>query len=202
MKNLEKTIGETAVLGIDPQNCFCPGGELGVENGDQVIPVLNTVMAYSRRKGYIIVLSGCWHPAETDHFKKWPPHGVAGTYGAQFHKDLQVRDAVIVRKGTLPGEDAYSAFDGHIVHNGVRMTLEEYLRMKGITCLIIGGLATDYCVLATALDAIKRGFKVILLLDACRAVDIKPGDGERAIEEMKKAGVIISDSASVLCEEE
>lgn len=185
-----------ALLMVDPQNDFCPGGSLAVKDGDQVMEPLNRMMAYARKGDWILAASRDWHPKKTNHFKKWPPHCVKNTNGAKFHPALKVTKAVMVfSKGTLKNQDAYSAFDGH---SDPGEALADYLKSYGVNEVYIGGLATDYCVRASALSAIKEGFRVYLLLDACRAVDIKPGDGDRAIEEMKKAGAILTTTEKVM----
>ena len=142
-----------------------------------------------------------WHPERTKHFAayggKWPPHCVKNTTGAKFHKDLDVDSAEIFFKGMGEYEDekSYSGFGGT---NFAGRSLDSLLNSEDVQKLYIGGLATDYCVKATVLDALKLGFKVYLLEDACRAVNIKPDDGKKAIAEMKKAGAVITSVKEVL----
>ncbi len=184
---------------VDPQNDFCPGGSLAVKNGDEVMEPLNRMMQAAARKNWALVASRDWHPKETSHFKIyggiWPVHCVQGTDGAKFHPALKItKDVMVFSKGTLKDQDDYSAFDGHSKSGEA---LADYLKSYGVDLVYVGGLATDYCVKASVLSAIKEGFKVYLLLDACRAVDLKQGDGERAIEEMKKAGAILTTTKTV-----
>ncbi len=189
---------DSALLIVDVQNDFCPGGKLPVSNGDEVVPVINKVTKYARRfaRCLTIYASLDYHPRKTSHFDKWPRHCVKGTKGAELHPDLDVSGAIFVLKGTAKDKDDYSDFDGHTMPNS--MTLEYSLRNKGIKRLFVGGLATDYCVKFTVLDALKLGFEVYVLEDAIRAVNVKPGDGERAIEEMRKAGAIVTTTKEVL----
>ena len=189
-----------ALLMVDPQNDFCPGGSLPVKNGDEVMEPLNLMMEHAKKNKWILVASRDWHPKKTNHFKiyggVWPVHCVKNTNGAKFHPALKVtKDVMVFSKGTLKDQDAYSAFDGH---SDPGEALADYLRSYGVDEVYVGGLATDYCVKASVLSAIKSGFKVYLLLDACRAVDLKRGDGKRAIEEMKKAGAIVTTTKKVL----
>lgn len=181
---------KNALLIVDVQNDFCPGGALAVPNGDKVIGPLNRMIRFAENNGQLIVVSRDWHPRETSHFVefggKWPVHCVAGTRGALFHKDLKLtRREFIFSKGTKKNEDAYSAFDGTYVSG----SLLDFLRAFYIERLYIGGLATDCCVKASALDARKYGFEVYLLIDACRAVEINAGDGDKAVEEMWGQGI-------------
>ncbi len=162
-----------------------------MEHGDMVVPVLN---AYSRRFQALqmpIYASRDWHPSVTKHFEEfgglWPPHCIQGTPGADFHPNLTLPDQQnIVTKGDSPEDQGYSAFEGHFLDG---TTLAGRLGRDGVEHLYVGGLATDYCVRASALDALKAGFEVTLLLDAVRGVELKPGDSEQAIHEMCAAGV-------------
>jgi nicotinamidase/pyrazinamidase len=179
-----------ALVAVDVQNDFCPGGALGVREGDRVVPVLNRYIARFRQSGAPVFLTRDWHPAKTAHFRAyggvWPPHCVQGTPGAAFHPALEVpAEAVIVSKGMDPEEDAYSAFQA-VDREG--RAFPAVLEARGIRRLFLGGLATDYCVKETTLDAARRGFAVVVLADAIRAVDLTPGDGERAIAAMRDAG--------------
>jgi nicotinamidase/pyrazinamidase len=185
---MEVTVGRNvALLIVDVQRDFLPGGSLGVPDGDAVVPVLNRYIAAARAKGVPIYASRDWHPQNHCSFKPrggpWPPHCVAGTPGAAFAEGLQLpSDAAIIDKATREDADAYSAFSG--------TTLAEQLRRRGVKRLLVGGLATDYCVLNTVRDALREGFGVILLEDAIRAVNVKPGDGERAQREMENGGAV------------
>ncbi len=173
-----------ALLVVDVQNDFCPGGALAVPDGDQVVPVLNAWVAEAERKGVPIYVSRDWHPAGHVSFKErggpWPVHCVQDTDGAEFHPDLRVpADAIKVTKGTRFDQDQYSTFD--------QTGLGEELRRRGIGRLWIGGLAQDVCVRASALDAAKAGFEVHVIEDATRAISEE--SGAEAAEEMREAGV-------------
>jgi nicotinamidase/pyrazinamidase len=176
-----------ALLLVDVQNDFCPGGALAVAEGDQVIAPLNKLIEEFLNRGEPVFRSRDWHPPQTKHFTEfggtWPVHCVQNTKGAEFHPDL-IDDGRIrtISKG-MGDEDSYSAFDG--------TDLASQLRQLGVEEVWVGGLATDYCVKNTVLDALKQGFEVKALEDAMRAVEVNPGDGERAIEEMRKAGAEI-----------
>jgi epoxyqueuosine reductase len=188
-----------ALIVVDVQNDFCPGGALGVRGGDEVVPVLNGYLARFAAAGAPVFLTRDWHPPVTRHFAAygglWPPHCVQGTPGADFHAGLDVpRAAVVVSKGTHPDEDAYSAFQAADAEG---RALPDVLRARGIRRLYVGGLATDYCVRATALDALRAGYEVVVLGDAIRAVDREPGDGERAVEEMRGAGARVVTGSAV-----
>jgi nicotinamidase/pyrazinamidase len=179
-----------ALVVTDVQNDFCPGGALGVSGGDAVVPVMNRYIARFGTAGASVFITRDWHPAKTKHFKAyggaWPPHCVQDTPGAAFHPDLALpADAVIVSKGMDPEEDAYSCFQAEDTSG---MPFAAVLGERGVQRLYVGGLATDYCIRATVLDALREGFEVVVLADAIRAVDVEPGDGERAIAEMRDAG--------------
>jgi len=174
-----------ALLVVDVQKDFLPGGALGVARGDEVLAPLNRALRAFERAGWPVYASRDWHPANHCSFKArggpWPPHCVAGTAGAEFADGLALpRAASIISKAVTPDADAYSAFGG--------TDLALRLRHDGVRRVVVGGLATDYCVLNTVLDARAAGFEVVLLADAVRAVDVRPGDGARALEDMRKAG--------------
>ncbi|THF62624.1 nicotinamidase [Pseudothauera rhizosphaerae] len=174
-----------ALLVVDVQCDFLPGGALGVAGGDAVVPVLNAWLQLFAARGLPCVFSRDWHPADHVSFAArggpWPPHCVAGTPGAEFAVGLDVpADAHVVSKATGADADAYSAFQG--------TGLADWLRRHDIRRLFVGGLATDYCVRASVLDALAEGFDTCLLGDAVRAVDVTPGDGERAIAAMRERG--------------
>jgi nicotinamidase/pyrazinamidase len=179
-----------ALVVVDVQNDFCPGGTLGVPEGDRVVPLLNRYIARFREAGAPVFLTRDWHPPKTRHFQAygglWPPHCVQGTPGALFHPGLEVPpDAVIVSKGMDPDRDAYSAFQAE---DDTGRLLPAALRARGVRRLYLGGLATDYCVKESTLDAAREGYEVVVLADAVRAVDLAPGDGERALNAMRAAG--------------
>lgn len=179
-----------ALLVIDVQNDFCPGGTLPVAEGDQVVAPLNKLIAEFLERGEPVFKSRDWHPEKTKHFAAyggtWPVHCVQNTKGAEFHPelidDIHIR---LVSKG-LGDEDSYSAFDG--------TDLALQLRRLGVEEVWVGGLATDYCVKNTVLDALKEGFRVKAIENAMRAVEVNPGDGARAIAEMAAAGAEIVNS--------
>jgi nicotinamidase/pyrazinamidase len=177
---------KTALLVVDVQNDFCPGGALAVPEGDRVIPVLNTVIG--RLAGSPIYASRDWHPPDTTHFQAfggpWPVHCVAGTRGADLHPDLRLPSgAVIVSKGQDRADDGYSAFEG-TTPDGRR--LPDDLQARNVTDLVVGGLATDYCVRASVLDACRAGLRVTLVTDAIAGIGAE--STTRALEEMRQAG--------------
>jgi nicotinamidase/pyrazinamidase len=179
-----------ALVVVDVQNDFCPGGALAVAEGDRVVAVLNRYAAAFAARGAPVFASRDWHPEQTRHFVAgggpWPPHCLQGTPGARFHPDLRLpAGTVVVSKGMDPDEDAYSSFQARDEDGTDFATL---LRRRGVRRLFVGGLATDYCVRATALDGLAAGFEVVVLEDAVRAVDVQPDDGERALTEMAAAG--------------
>src|SRR6266542_5927423 len=182
-----------ALIVVDVQNDFCPGGSLAVPQGDEVVAPLNKLIEEFLERGEPVFKSRDWHPVKTKHFSlyggTWPVHCVQGTKGAEFHPALTDEIHIrIISKG-LGDEDSYSAFDG----TDLALQLER-LNVKEVW---VGGLATDDCVKNTVLDALKYGLRVKVLQDAVRAVDLEPGDGVRAIEEMRKAGAEIVDERTV-----
>lgn len=179
-----------ALLIVDVQNDFCPGGALAVPEGDKIVPILNKYMMIFSRKKWPIFASRDWHPQETKHFKQfgglWPEHCIQNTKGAGFHPDLRLpQETIILSKGIDPDKDSYSAFQA-VDSKGTEFF--ELLKISGINELFIGGLATDYCVKSSVLDALKLGFKVKLLIDSIKGVNIKSKDSEEAIEEMVSCG--------------
>lgn len=185
-----------ALCVVDVQNDFAdPSGSLYVTDGETVVPFANEEIERARRAGAFVVYTQDWHPPDTPHFAKdggvWPVHCVRDTPGAAFHPDL-IADGPVVRKGTA-GEDGYSGFTVADPVGGETSPTElaGLLKERGIRRLIILGLATDYCVKATTLDAVSLGFRATALRDGIRAVNLEPGDGERAIEEMLAAGVTV-----------
>ena len=180
----------SALLIIDVQNDFCRGGALEVPQGDLVIPPLNRFAERVEAEGGMVCATRDWHPARSTHFKAfggtWPVHCVAGTPGAAFHPDLQLpSDALVFSTGQKETEDGYSAFEG-VTDSGQPLTAA--LRSRGVEHLYVGGLATDYCVKHSVLDALKAGFRVTVLIDAVAGVDLQPGDSARALKEMEEAG--------------
>lgn len=181
------------LLIVDVQNDFCPGGTLAVPEGDRVVPLLNKMIQHAEKHGWIILASRDWHPEKTNHFNThggpWPVHCVQGTAGAEFHKDVKLPStALVFSKGARENENAYSAFDG-FSQDGTG--LKDCLDGQNIKEIYAGGLATDYCVKATVLDALRLGYKTTLIYDASRAVNVHPGDEEKALDEMKQNGAVI-----------
>ncbi len=181
---IEPERGDALVI-VDVQNDFLPGGNLAVPEGDAVIPPLNQFIQRFQDRGLPVYATRDWHPPDHCSFKQqggpWPPHCVAETEGAAFAADLHLpADAVVIYKGTLQSKDAYSGFDG--------TNLADHLRDHDISRLFIGGLTTEYCVLNTVKDALAEGFQVMLIKQAVRAVEADAGDGERAIAEMQRCG--------------
>jgi len=191
----------TALLVVDVQNDFAdPHGSLYVRGGEAVIAPINADIRAAQTAGSPVVYTQDWHPASTPHFARdggtWPVHCVQGTWGAEFHPDLLVLDgAPVVRKGS-GGEDGYSAFSVRDPVSGdvTRTQLGGLLRERGVERVVIAGLATDYCVKETGLDAVRLGLHPTVLRDAVRAVDLQPGDGARALDELAAAGVVLDRS--------
>ena len=188
----------TALIIVDVQNDFAdPSGSLAVGGGADIIPFINAEIAAALAAGGSVFYTQDWHPESTPHFEKdggiWPVHCVAGTWGAELHPQLRVAGPV-VRKGRH-GEDGYSGFTMRDPESGETTPTElgELLDAAGVEKLVIAGLATDYCVLATALDARTREYPTTVLASGIRAVDLQPGDGERALVEMRLAGVFIDE---------
>jgi len=170
-----------ALIIVDVQNDFCPGGALAVPGGHEVIPLINTLL----QQRWLSVASKDWHPAAHCSFKPqggpWPPHCVQQTIGAELHPELDATMIqLIITKGSHPDKEAYSGFQGTELGN--------ILRARGVKRVVLCGLATDYCVRATAHDALREGFEVIVLEDAIRGVEVNAGDCQRAIEGLHQAG--------------
>lgn len=176
-----------ALVVVDVQNDFCPGGALAVPDGHAVVAPLNALIVEFLMRGELVVKSRDWHPPTTSHFKDfggiWPVHCVQETVGAEFHPELHHDPRIVVVSKGMGDEDSYSAFDG--------TELESMLRAPGIEEIWVGGLATDYCVRNTVLDALAVGFRVRAIGDAMRGVNVTPGDDERAIAEMRERGAEI-----------
>ena len=182
-----------ALIIVDVQNDFCPGGALAVQNGDEVVPVLNRYIENFLNAGLPIFATRDWHPAKTSHFKLyggiWPVHCVQGTHGAEFHPALKLtNETIIVSAGMGSDEDGYSGFLGR---DNTGTSLATLLHERGVDRLFVGGLATDYCVKHTVLDGIRQGFQVVLIDHAVRGVNLNPEDSERAVQEMSTAGAIV-----------
>jgi len=188
------TTPKRALIVVDVQNDFCPGGTLAVPHGDEVVEPLNQAIDEFLERGEPVYKSRDWHPPTTKHFAVhggvWPVHCVQNTPGAEFHSALRNDPRINVISKGLGDTDCYSAFD--------ETDLLDQLHQQNVEEIVVGGLATDYCVKSTVLDALKNGFKVKALKNAMRAVDLQPGDGERAIEEMRDAGaqIISTDSSA------
>ena len=186
----------SALLIVDVQNDFCPGGALAVPEGDRVVAPLRKLAARFGALGLPVYASRDWHPADSRHFKDqggtWPVHCVQGSEGACLREDLQLPSSVmIVSKGQARHDDGYSAIAGDVAGRG---SLLADLNARRVNHLYVGGLATDYCVKHSVLDALRQGIDVTVLTDAIRAVDVSPGDGARALEEMKAAGAKLATS--------
>ena len=176
-----------ALIIVDVQNDFLPGGSLAVSQGDEVIPVLNRYIELFQGKGLAIFATRDWHPPDHCSFSEqgglWPPHCVAASQGAEYAAAMRLPvSAIIISKATTPEKDAYSGFEN--------TELAERLRKAGVNRVFVGGLATDYCVLNTVKSALTEGFEVVLLRDAVRAVNVQPGDGDQAEREMERLGAL------------
>ena len=173
-----------ALLVVDVQRDFCPGGALPVKDGDEVVPGINRVVRAFKHAGLPIFFTRDWHPPEHISFKSqggpWPPHCVEGTAGAGFHPALRIPlGAIVISKGDSPSAEAYSGFQG--------TDLEVRLKRLGVDEVFVCGLATDYCVRASVIDARRAGFAVEVIRDCIGAVNAKPGDDAKAISDMRKA---------------
>jgi len=181
-----------ALVIVDAQNDFCPGGALAVTDGDKVVVPLNRYIDLFTKQRLPIFATRDWHPEKTSHFKDyggpWPAHCVQQTKGAEFHPALRLGDQIVIlSKGMAADEDSYSGFQAV---DSAGTPLAELLRQKGVNRIFVGGLATDYCVKHTVLDGLKQGFRVVLLCDSMRAVNLQPNDGATAIDEMIEAGAV------------
>jgi len=187
---VSKTVNSTlqasdAVVVADVQVDFLPGGALGVPDGDEIIPVLNRCLRYFHKRGLPIYVTRDWHPPDHCSFRQqggpWPVHCVSGSAGAAFGPDFEIPpSATVISKATRADREAYSAFEG--------TDLAERLCGLGVKRLVVGGLATDYCVLNTVRDAVRQGYEVLVLRDGIRAVNVQADDGARAIAEMRALG--------------
>lgn len=176
------------LLIVDLQNDFSPGGSLAIDEGNKIVPVINDLMD----KMDLIIATQDWHPEGSTHFEDWPVHCVANSIGAELNPKLDAEKIdQIVLKGTGHDDPGYSAFDA------TNISLEEYLKEQEVGSLYVVGLATDYCVRASALDACKRGIHTYVVTDAIAAVDLEKGDGKKALDEMYKAGCMLVESKEI-----
>jgi nicotinamidase/pyrazinamidase len=195
MKSVPRRTGEhAALLVVDVQRDFCPGGALPAQGGNQILPAINRYLAEAGDLGLPIYASRDWHPDVTTHFKpyggEWPPHCVRGTEGAEFHPQLELPPhAIVISKGDDPDKPGYSAFDGRTLEG--RSLLDD-LRGRQIDWLYLMGLTTEYCVKQTALDALRAGLRVTILTDAIAGIDAHRGDASRALIDMSHAGAALS----------
>jgi nicotinamidase/pyrazinamidase len=192
---MNRKIDDTALTIIDVQNDFCPGGSLAIQEGDQVVDVINRLFPLFP----FVVATQDWHPADHISFKAqggpWPPHCVQGTWGAEPHPDLHRERVDVYLRKASPDSDAYSGFEaiddqGH--------SLDQVLTSHKVKRLCVVGLATDYCVRVTTLDALKAGYEVWLVTDAVRAVNVAPDDGDNALREMSRNGARLVTSGELL----
>ncbi|HOW20207.1 MAG TPA: bifunctional nicotinamidase/pyrazinamidase [Tenuifilaceae bacterium] len=184
-----------ALIVVDVQNDFCPGGALAVAKGEIVIEPINKLSQLFESEGMAVIFTRDWHPANHSSFKKyggiWPVHCVAGTHGAELHADLYFPGvAILVSKATLPEKEAYSGFQ--------QTGLASWLHDMDVDHIVVTGLATDYCVKNTVFDAITLGFKVDVVIDAVMPVNLNPDDGEKAIAEMVERGAVMLKSNEIL----
>lgn len=192
-------------INVDVQNDFCPGGSLAVTDGDKVVAPLNELNDYTRANGGTVVFTGDQHPAKTEHFNKWPVHCVAGTGGAALRADLIVKpEDIIVDKGTGQ-EDGYSAFEG-FTRDGRELAEIITPVDRERVAVLMGGLATDYCVLNSALDAVlvKPGngeIRVFVVKEATRGVNLEPGDSTAAIGKMIDNGIAVVSTVAEITNE-
>lgn len=177
-----------ALLIVDLQNDFCPGGSLAIKEGNKIVPVINELMV----KMDLVIATQDWHPVDSTHFEKWPVHCVADTEGAKLNPALEI-DKIdqLVLKGTGHDDPGYSAFDA------TNILLANYLKKQNVGSLYVVGLATDYCVRASALDACQLGFHTYVVTDAIAAVDLEVGDGRKALNEMYKVGCLLVEAKDV-----
>ena len=179
-----------ALLIVDVQNDFCPGGALGVPEGDKVVPVINKYLKIFSKKKLPIFATRDWHPVRTKHFKDfggiWPVHCIENTKGALFHSKLRLpKETILLYKGIYPQKNGYSAFEAEDERG---LNFLNLLKIFGVKEIFVSGLATDYCVKFSTRDAVKQGFKVKILMDAIKGVNLKPSDSGNAIKEMVRLG--------------
>jgi len=186
----------TALILVDIQNDFCPGGALAVYEGDQIVPVVNNLI----QKFPLVISTQDWHPANHISFVErggpWPPHCVQNTYGAELRSDLKTDTIdLYFRKASSPDKDDYSEFAGK---DDRGQKLDDVLKSRGVKTIYVVGLATDYCVKETVLDGLRNGYQVFAVTDAMRAVNVKPSDGDEALDEMKRKGAHLITSSEML----
>jgi nicotinamidase/pyrazinamidase len=187
---------DSALILVDIQNDFCPGGALAVAEGDRIVEPVNRLMPHFP----LVISTQDWHPANHVSFKAqggpWPPHCVQGTRGAELHPDLETQTiAHYLRKASSPDKDDYSEFEGKDEQG---RSLDQVLKSHNVKRIFAVGLATDYCVLATVLDGLKLGYEVVAITDSMRAVNVEPGDGARALRQMSEAGANLVTSEYIL----
>jgi nicotinamidase/pyrazinamidase len=187
-------MANAALVLVDVQNDFIPGGSLAVPGGDAIVPLLNQYIERFKETGLPVIATRDWHPRRTTHFKEfggvWPPHCVRDTHGGAFHAGLRLPEsATFISKGMGERDDAYSGFQGSDAEG---RSMADSLRASSVDHLYVGGLATDYCVRATVLGGLEAGFAVTLLLDAIRGINLQPGDVEGAIADMVRAGASVT----------
>jgi nicotinamidase/pyrazinamidase len=192
---VQSSSNRSALLVVDVQKDFCPGGALAVRDGDRVVSALNRHIIAAAAHEWPVYASRDWHPPATRHFQayggEWPAHCIQHTDGARFHRDLRLPEsAIVVSKGQEAASHGYSALEG-LTPDG--KTLLSDLQERQIDHLYVGGLATDYCVKHSVLDALRAGLKVTVLADSVAGVDVKPGDSSRAMDEMRAAGARVAD---------
>jgi nicotinamidase/pyrazinamidase len=189
-------MAKKALIVVDTQNDFCPGGALAVPDGDQVIGPINRLVEEFTAQGDIVVYTKDFHPGDHSSFKIndpagiWPPHCVQGTAGVEFHPELTVSGPTFYKAFTAEA-DSYSGFGGRIEADNEAQPLEAYLSEQGVKEVVVVGLALDYCVKSTAIDAYQLGFDTSVVLEGTRPVNVNPEDGDEAVEEMKEMGISI-----------
>jgi nicotinamidase/pyrazinamidase len=193
---MESRLEDSALILVDVQNDFCPGGALAVDGGDQIVPIINKLIPHFS----LVISTQDWHPANHISFKErggpWPPHCVQGSRGADLHSALRTdRIAYYFRKASTPDKDDYSEFAGTDERG---RSLDATLKSRGVSRIYVAGLATDYCVLETVLDGLKLGYDVYAVTDAMRAVNVEPQDGENAVRKMSDNGAKLVQSDEVL----
>jgi nicotinamidase/pyrazinamidase len=187
-------MSKKALIVVDVQNDFCPGGALAVPEGDQVLEPINDLINKFIEDDAVVVYTRDYHPADHCSFSKndpegiWPPHCVQDTAGVAFHPNLDIQGETFV-KGFLSDKDSYSGFGAHVEPDVRSPLLETYLRSKGVEEVVVVGLALDYCVKSTAIDAYNLGFNPTVVLAGTKAVNVNPDDGDKAVEEMKDLGI-------------
>ncbi len=178
-----------AILVNDVQNDFCPGGALAVPEGDHIVPVINELMNHFD----LVLASRDWHPEESHHFEYWPAHCVQNTEGADYHGDLNTAKINLeLFKGTQNADDGYSAFEA------TNMSLLQSLRDNGVTELYVTGIATEFCIKATVLEALKNQIRTFVITDAVKGIEAFPGDSKKALAEMEQAGATLISSKAII----